>query len=177
MPQTREPQTTDITEAPARSSRSARMVTRFASGDAECAAWHYGPGSSTACVVMAHGLGAIKEVGLGRFARRSAAAGHDVLAFDYRGFGESTGEPRQVVDIPAQLEDWRAAIAFARGLPGVQRIVLWGTSYGGGHVLALAAALTGLAGVIAQVPMAGRPHRGASRLSAPATAPGRARAD
>ncbi len=78
---------------------------------------------------MGHGLGAIKEVGLDRFARRFAAAGHDVVAFDHRGFGESTGGPRQVVDIAAQQEDWHAAIAFARALPGVGRIVLWGTSY------------------------------------------------
>jgi len=78
---------------------------------------------------MGHGLGAIKEVGLHRFARRFAAAGHDVVAFDHRGFGESTGGPRQVVDIAAQQEDWHAAIAFARALPGVARIVLWGTSY------------------------------------------------
>jgi hypothetical protein len=59
-----------------------------------------------------------------------------------------------VVDIAAQQQDWRAAIAFSRGLPGVERIVLWGTSYSGGHVLALAAELDGLAGVIAQAPMA-----------------------
>lgn len=110
-------------------------------------------------------MGAIKEVGLDRFARRFAAAGHDVLAFDYRGFGESTGGPRQVVDIAAQLEDWRAAIAFARGLPGVHRIVLWGTSYAGGHVLALAAELDELAGVIAQVPMAD--GRAAARNASP----------
>jgi len=135
---------------------SQRRSVRFASGGAECAAWHFGPGGSGACVVMAHGLGAIKEVGLERFARRFAAAGHDVVAFDYRGFGESGGEPRQVVDIAGQQQDWRAAIEFARGLSGVawERIVLWGTSYAGGHVLQLAARLEGLAAAVAQVPMA-----------------------
>lgn len=135
-------------------SRDGRRTRRFASAHGECAAWHYGPGTSATCVVMAHGLGAIKEVGLDRFARPLAAAGHDVVAFDYRGFGESTGDPRQVVDVAEQQEDWRAAIAFARELPGVERIVLWGTSYAGGHVLALAAELDGLAAVVAQVPMA-----------------------
>jgi len=118
MVETRNPQTGAIVDgrepAPPRTSRRA---TRFASGDADCAAWRYEPGTSTACVVMAHGLGAIKEVGLDRFARRFSAAGHDVVAFDYRGFGESTGGPPQVVDIAAQQQDWRAAIAFSRGLP------------------------------------------------------------
>lgn len=105
---------------------------------------------------MAHGLGAIKEVGLERFARRFAAAGHQVLAFDHRGFGGSGGRPRQVVDIAGQQQDWRSAIAFARTLPGVRAdgIVLWGTSYGGGHVLHLAAELTDVAAAIAQAPMA-----------------------
>lgn len=129
---------------------------RFGSGGASCAAWHFGPGTTSACVVMAHGLGAIKEVGLERFARRFLAAGHDVLAFDYRGFGESDGEPRQVVDIGAQQQDWCDAVEFARTLPGVGagRIVLWGTSYSGGHVLALAAELDLIAAAFAQVPMA-----------------------
>ncbi len=157
MPKTSEPQTVDtIDSRQARAWRAARTVTRFASGDAACAAWQYGPGTSGACVVMAHGLGAIKEVGLNRFARRFAAAGHDVLALDYRGFGESTGTPRQVVDIAAQQEDWQAAIEFAWCLPGVarDRIVLWGTSYPGGHVLHLAARLDGVAAAVAQVPMA-----------------------
>lgn len=155
MAKTSAPRIGDIPdERPSAPPRADRRATRFASGDAECAAWHYGPGTSTACVVMAHGLGAIKEVGLDRFARRLSATGHDVVAFDYRGFGESTGGPRQVVDIAAQQEDWRAAIAFARRLSGVERIVLWGTSYAGGHVLALGAELDGLAGVIAQAPMA-----------------------
>ncbi len=105
---------------------------------------------------MAHGLGAIKEVGLERFARRFATAGHQVVAFDYRGFGDSGGRVRQVVDIAAQQEDWRCAAAFARTLPGVRTggIVLWGTSYAGGHVLQLASELTDVAAAIAQVPMA-----------------------
>ena len=131
-----------------------RRDARFPSGDAECAAWHFGPGRSGACVVMGHGLGAIKEVGVERFAERFAQAGHDVVSFDYRRFGESGGMPRQVADLPAQLEDWRAAAAFARTLAGVERIALFGASLGGAHVLTLAAELPGLAAAIAHVPMA-----------------------
>ena len=135
-----------------------RRDVRFRSGEADCAGWHF-PATGRAsgvCVVMAHGLGAIKEVGLERFARRFADAGHQVVAFDYRGFGGSGGSPRQVVDVAGQQRDWRCAVDFARTLPGVRadRIVLWGTSYAGSHVLALAAELSGVAAAIAQVPMA-----------------------
>jgi uncharacterized protein len=132
-----------------------RYDVRFVSGDAECAAWHYGPGSTGACVVMAHGLGAIKELGLDPYARAFASAGHSVLAFDYRGLGASDGSSRQVVDIAAQQADWRAAIAYARTLPGVERTVLWGTSYSGGYALSAAAELGDeIAAAIAQIPMA-----------------------
>jgi fermentation-respiration switch protein FrsA (DUF1100 family) len=52
-------------------------------------------------------------------AGRFAEAGFAALTFDYRSFGESGGEPRQVVSVGGQLEDWRAAIRLARGLEGV----------------------------------------------------------
>jgi pimeloyl-ACP methyl ester carboxylesterase len=132
-----------------------RDEVRFVSGDAECAAWRYGPGSTGACVVMAHGLGAVKELGLDPYARAFASVGHEVLAFDYRGLGASGGGARQVVDIAAQQADWHAAVAYARTLPDVERIVLWGTSYSGGYVVSVAAQLgDGVTAVIAQIPMA-----------------------
>lgn len=55
---------------------------------------------------------------------------------------------------PPSTRTGKAAITFARRPPGVERIILWGTSYGGGHALALAAEMDGLAGVLAQAPMA-----------------------
>ena len=102
------------------------------------------PGRSRAatvpCIVMAHGLGGTRAAGLEPFARHFADAGFAVLVFDYRGFGRSAGEPRQVVDVRMQLDDWAAAVAHARGLPGVdpQRIALWGSSFSGGLVIAAA---------------------------------------
>ena len=60
---------------------------------------------------MAHGLSAVRDMRLPAYAERFAAAGLAVLLFDYRGFGASGGEPRQVADIGAQLDDWRTAIA------------------------------------------------------------------
>ena len=104
------------------------------------------------CVVMAHGLGGTKDSGLEPFAERFAQAGADVVLFDYRGFGTSDGEPRQVVDHRRHREDYHAAVAHARALPGIDpdRIVLWGSSYSGGHVIAVAADDPLIAGVIAQ---------------------------
>lgn len=149
----------------------------FRSGDAHCAAWHF-PAQGAAfdtstgrpCVVMSHGFGATKDCGLDGFARRFADAGLEVLAFDYRGFGHSGGEPRQTVSIRRQHADYVAAIAAARRLPGVDphRIVLWGASLSGGHVLVGGAHATGVTAVIALVPFvdgraaarhAGRQHR------------------
>jgi dienelactone hydrolase len=106
-------------------------------------------------VVLGHGFSLTVDSGLERFAERFAAAGLDALAFDYRHFGASGGEPRQLVSIPRQLEDYAAAIAYARSLPDVDpaRIVLWGYSLAGGHVLAAAVADPRVAAVIAQMPM------------------------
>jgi fermentation-respiration switch protein FrsA (DUF1100 family) len=135
-----------------------REDVRFRSGEAECAAWLYRPasvnGSGVACVVMAHGFGGVKEARLDAFAERFAAAGYAALVFDYRYHGESGGEPRLLIDIGRQRDDWRAAIAYAGGLDGIDasRLVLWGTSFSGGHVLELAAAGEPAAAVIAQGP-------------------------
>ena len=106
------------------------------------------------CVVLAHGFAGTVDSGLLPYAERFAAAGLDALAFDYRYFGNSGGEPRQLLSVSSQLEDYAAAIDFARGLPGVDpdRIVLWGTSFSGGHVVEAAVADGRVAGVISQSP-------------------------
>jgi len=125
------------------------------SGDS-CAAWFY-PGAKAAqkapIVVMAHGLSGTRRDRLGPFAERFAAAGFAALVFDHRGFGDSGGEP-DLFDPRMQLEDWRAAIAFARSLPGVDpaRVVTFGSSMGGGNALAAAAADLRVAAAISQVP-------------------------
>ncbi len=117
----------------------------FLSHEALCRAWFYRPaapaGTPLPCVVMAHGLGGTRTAGLAPYAERFAAAGFGALVFDYRHFGDSEGDPRQLVSIRRQLQDWQSAIAFARGLPGVDpdRIALWGSSFSGGHVIVTAA--------------------------------------
>lgn len=109
----------------------------FTSGGERCAAWRYGDGPT--CVVMANGFSLTRHDGLPHYAEALAEAGASVLVFDHRHLGDSGGERRQRFRSAEQLEDWRNAIAYARGLDGVQRIVLWGFSFSGGHVVKLAA--------------------------------------
>lgn len=133
------------------------------SGD-QCAAWLYpaqgegvppGTGEADAApiVVMAHGLSGTRRDRLGPFAEAFAAAGIAALAFDHRGFGDSGGEP-DLFHPRRQLDDWRAAIAFARSLPGVdpERVATFGSSMGGGNALAAAADDPRVAAAISQVP-------------------------
>jgi len=92
-------------------------------------------------IVMAHGFGALKGWGLPPFAERFVRAGFAVYLFDYRGFGRSGGLPRNVVDGAEHVKDWLAAVDAIRQRPEVdgQRLGIWGTSYSGGSVLAVAA--------------------------------------
>ena len=133
-----------------------RAELRFRSGGDECAVVLLRPdtGQDVPCVVLAHGFGAVKEGGPTRTAERFAQAGFAALAFDYRHFGQSSGEPRQYLHIKRQLEDWRAAVAFARDLEGVDpgRVALWGSSFSGGHVLQIAADDPRVAAVVSQAP-------------------------
>jgi pimeloyl-ACP methyl ester carboxylesterase len=133
-----------------------RLDVDFFSGGTRCSAWLYLPdgGRPAPVIVMAHGLGGVRTMRLDAFAERFCEEGYACLVFDYRNFGDSDGEPRQVLDIGAQLEDWRAAIAFARKRPEVDgsRLVVWGTSLGGGHAIAVAAADPEVAAMIAQCP-------------------------
>ncbi|MEH3155269.1 MAG: alpha/beta fold hydrolase [Gordonia paraffinivorans] len=138
--------------------RDVSVETRdFLSSGVRCTADVYVPAAGAGpvpVVVMAHGFGSPRTLSLPRYAREFAAAGYAVVLFDYRYFGDSDGKPRQLLDIPSQLADWRAAIAFARSLPGVDpdRVIGWGTSFAGGHVLTLAAEGQPFAAAVAQVP-------------------------
>lgn len=113
-------------------------------------------------IVMSHGWGGTKSL-LVSYAGRFASEGYIVLAFDYRGWGDSDGrlvakgaipEPdengevtmkvqviRTVVDPFDQLADIQRAIDFIQGEPNadVNRIGYWGSSYSGGHAVWLAA--------------------------------------
>lgn len=135
---------------------SERLEVHFPSGDAKCQAWLYLPEGPQPhpVIVLAHGLGGIRQMRLDAYAERFAAAGYACLVFDYRHFGASGGEPRQLLDIKLQLADWAAAIAYARSRADLDpaRVVLWGTSFGGGHVIVAAARDGNVAATISQCP-------------------------
>lgn len=133
-----------------------RLDVQFSSQGQQCSAWLYLPAGARPApvIVMAHGLGGTREMRLDAFAERFCAAGYACLVFDYRHFGSSEGEPRQLLDVQKQLQDWKAAAAFARSRKEVdgRRLVLWGTSFSGGHVLSTAADDGQVTAVIAQCP-------------------------
>ena len=127
----------------------------FRSGADNCAAWWYPQAAEppTPIVVMAHGLAGPAATGSGPSPSGSPPPGFAALVFDHRGFGDSGGEPDRFV--PAwQLEDWQAAIEFARRLPGVDpdQVLTFGSSMGGGNALAAAAKDRRVAAAISQVP-------------------------
>jgi uncharacterized protein len=128
----------------------------FASREDTCAAWLYMPAGVTSppVVILGHGLGGTREMRLDAFAERFAAAGIAALAFTYRHFGDSGGQPRQLLSIKRQLADWDAAIAYVkarRDLDGT-RIAVWGSSFGGGHAITVAARHPELRAAVAQCP-------------------------
>lgn len=136
-----------------------REDVRISSHGEQLAAYLYRPDTTNGlapCVVMAHGFSATRDDGLPAYAETFCDAGLVVVLFDYRHFGASTGEPRQLLDIGRQHDDYRAVVAWARRLDGVDpdRIVLWGSSFSGGHVLAVAATDPRIAAVISQAPFA-----------------------
>ncbi len=130
-------------------------------------------GSSPA-IVLCHGWGGTKdEPALKRHAETFARAGFVSLALDYRGWGESDGKViaksdiphergevtatvqviRELVDPFDEFWDVRRALDYLEGEPGVDagRIGLWGSSLGGGLVVAVAAADTRVRCVVSQV--------------------------
>ncbi len=135
----------------------ARKDVSFKVNGTSVSAWLYLPEDLSApvpCIIMAHGFGGTKDMGLEAYALRFQKVGFAALVFDYRHFGDSGGEPRQLIWLPYQLEDWLRAIQYARGLQEIdpKRIALWGTSLSGGHVIVLAAKDKEIACVSAQCP-------------------------
>ena len=129
------------------------------SGSDDLAAWLYQPQSNSGpapCVVMAHGFSATRRDALPAYAEHFAAAGFGVVLFDYRGFGDSAGEPRQVISIRRQQQDYEAVVAFARRQSWVdpERIAVFGSSFSGGHAIDVAAGDPRIAAVVVQAPFA-----------------------
>jgi len=105
-------------------------------------------------IVLAHGFGGTMDSALFNYAKLFGEQGFHALTFDYRGFGLSEGKTRQLISVPKQKADWRAAIDNIRGLDAVDssRVGLWGYSFSGGHVLHLASEDPTISAVVAQCP-------------------------
>jgi uncharacterized protein len=133
-----------------------KVPSNFTSKNIQCSGELYMPEGidDPPVVIMAHGFGAEKTFALPAYAETFAANGLAVYLFDYRCFGESDGEPRNYVDQGRHIQDWKSAIAHVRSLPGVnaKKIALWGSSFSGGHVIAVAAKDHDISAIVAQVP-------------------------
>jgi pimeloyl-ACP methyl ester carboxylesterase len=106
-------------------------------------------------VIMAGGWCYTKEIVMPWYGKFFEDLGCATLRFDYRRFGESTGEPRQHINPWDQIEDYRNALTFAESLPGIDRARtgVWGISYSGGHVLVVAALDSRPAFAISTIPV------------------------
>ncbi|SNX85879.1 related to hydrolases of the alpha/beta superfamily [Melanopsichium pennsylvanicum] len=143
-----------------------RENVKFVSNNDLIAAWVYRPTNAPLkglnstksqqypAMILGHGVGAVKEMGLDRYASRFTELGIICVAFDYRHFGESSGEPRQLLNIDLQLQDWDAALNYTSKLDDVDpdRIGIFGSSFGGGHVISVAAKDKRVKAVISQCP-------------------------
>ncbi|EGG01055.1 uncharacterized protein MELLADRAFT_53692 [Melampsora larici-populina 98AG31] len=98
---------------------------------------------------MANGIALPRSAGLPHIATWFAAEGYNVFLFDFRHLGDSTGSPRQLVSATRQQEDYLSVYRYVRDPNQHQnlfgrrtldpnRVVLWGWSNAGGHVLYLA---------------------------------------
>ena len=133
-------------------------------------------GDKRPAFIMCQGWGGNRAYSNSAYAPLFAKAGYVVLTFDYRGWGDSDSRLvikgkmprpdkngmvkvraqaiRELVDPFDQTEDIMNCISFLSGEPGVdpKRIGLWGTSFGGGHVVYVAAKDSRVKCVVSQVP-------------------------
>ncbi|OQV00986.1 hypothetical protein CLAIMM_06412 [Cladophialophora immunda] len=114
-----------------------------------------------ACLIMAHGWSAVKEMELELFANHFTS--HLALAclvFDHRSFGASDGEPRYEIVPSLQKNDYSDAVTYAQSLDEIDadKVGIWGTSYSGGVVLEVAAVDKRVKAVLAQIPFTTGPE-------------------
>lgn len=112
---------------------------------------------SAPAVIMSHGFSATRAMGLPWFAASFAKAGYVVYLYDHRGLGDSSGEPRNIVDPWSQTHDMWEVVDQVRTWPEVHpdRVALWGSSFSGGEAIVLGALHPDIKAVIANAPFAG----------------------
>ncbi|MEX1665439.1 alpha/beta hydrolase [Zhongshania arctica] len=106
-------------------------------------------------ILIVHGWGATQLTLITNYIAAFNDAGFCVVTFDYPGWGDSEGLPRNVISPWRREKVVESALAYTKSLPDVDEtnIILWGSSFGGGHVVRIAAEHPELRGAIAQVPM------------------------
>ena len=72
------------------------------------------PSTRPPVVVMAHGIGAQKEMGLHEFAATFAESGLAAFVIDYRCFGGSGGEPRNHASPKRHVADLVASVEYVK---------------------------------------------------------------
>lgn len=116
---------------------------------------HTGSQAPAPTIVLAHGFsGTIDHID--HYAAAFAEAGFTAIIYDHRGFGGSDGLPRLEVDPYQQMADWRDVITQAGDLEEVDPTPgfgIWGSSFGGGLAIAIAANDPRVSVVVAQIPM------------------------
>ncbi len=126
-------------------------------GNTHISGWLYlpeGKGGPVPCVILSNGFCGTKDAVLEDYALRFVDIGVAAITYDYRYFGESGGEPRQLFNGIQQMEDLRAVINFARSQQTIDenKLVLWSTSAAGRYGIIVAAEDEKIAGVISQCP-------------------------
>lgn len=128
-------------------------------------------------IVLGHGWTGT-HASLEQYANYFAVRGMVAMAIDYRGWGKSNGfislaEPvksddqkrriQATADVQVkrtrllpmkQVEDYRNAISYIQGEPGVDpdRIGIWGSSFSGGHIVTVSALDSRVKAAVGQVP-------------------------
>jgi fermentation-respiration switch protein FrsA (DUF1100 family) len=131
---------------------SLRSEVQFSSGGETLFGYHLRqPGSAARLgIVFSHGKGGnLAQDEEWAHAEMLWRAGFDVLTYDYRGFGKSTGKS---ADETTLIVDAQAALQFlaSRLAGGVARIVSYGHSLGSAPAIALAAANPGLRALVVE---------------------------
>lgn len=139
--------------------RTRAIKSTFSGQGVPCAATLHVPEEASnaplPAVLMVGGWGGVQQALTSSFVNRFVEAGFAVMEFDYPGWGRSAGLPRQDINPWHRVKVADDALAHLKSMPQVDayKIVLWGTSFGGGHVVDLAAEHPELLGAIIQVPM------------------------
>ncbi len=173
-----------------------KQVTYYSDGAACYAKLFFPPGFNAAkskvpAVVLGHGFNGL-SIGIEKYGARFASRGLVAMVIDYRTYGLSAGLASLLEDDPSndsapvwekelrvqfkrtrlnafrQGEDYRAAISYIQGEPGVdrERIGIWGSSYSGGVVVSVAGQDARVKAVVSQViGVAGRNQTGTIQLT------------